>query len=219
MTAAGLEGSTLLFTGRNSSAAWKQFWMCPRYSEQKVKPSNAAHEKQHFQHQRDKWFTGVYSNLSPLSSCKLAGLAQGLHCDGRDVSTYESARTIRVLVTFSIVNFVFPPFPAILPIALDRWSPFRGLTKMRTKHSVKQQRCVSSVTFPLLKQREKHAINACWNSNFRCCSPWDHLQGLPAVRECLWCLLPAAITALRGREPSSSLSLTDVFPQNVPSDI
>lgn len=38
----------------------------------------------------------------------------------KEVNTYESARTIRVLVTFSIVNFVFPPFPAILPIALDR---------------------------------------------------------------------------------------------------
>lgn len=43
--------------------------------------------------------------------------------------TYTSAKTIRVRVTFSMVNLVFPPLPAILPIALDRWSPFRGLTK------------------------------------------------------------------------------------------
>ena len=35
---------------------------------------------------------------------------------------------MRVFVTFSIVNLVFPPFPAILPIALDKWSPFRGFT-------------------------------------------------------------------------------------------
>ena len=41
---------------------------------------------------------------------------------------YLSARTILVLVTFSIVNFVLPPLPAILPIALDKWSPLRGLT-------------------------------------------------------------------------------------------
>lgn len=43
--------------------------------------------------------------------------------------TYTSAKTIRVRVTFSMVNLVFPPLPAILPIALDRWSPFKGLTK------------------------------------------------------------------------------------------
>lgn len=39
-----------------------------------------------------------------------------------------SASTIRVFVTFSIVNLVFPPFPATLPMALDKWSPFRGFT-------------------------------------------------------------------------------------------
>lgn len=27
-----------------------------------------------------------------------------------------------------MVNLVFPPFPAILPIALDKWSPFKGFT-------------------------------------------------------------------------------------------
>lgn len=43
--------------------------------------------------------------------------------------TYESAKTILVLVTFSIVNFVFPPEPATLPIALDRWLPFKGFTE------------------------------------------------------------------------------------------
>ena len=47
------------------------------------------------------------------------------------MQTYESAKTIRVFVTFSIVNFVFPPFPAILPIALDKWSPFKGFTKRK----------------------------------------------------------------------------------------
>ena len=41
---------------------------------------------------------------------------------------YLSARTILVRVTFSMVNFVLPLWPATLPIALDRWSPFRGLT-------------------------------------------------------------------------------------------
>lgn len=33
---------------------------------------------------------------------------------------YLSASTILVFVTFSIVNFVFPPLPAILPMALDK---------------------------------------------------------------------------------------------------
>lgn len=45
--------------------------------------------------------------------------------------SHLSARTILVLVTFSIVNFVLPPIPAILPIALDKWSPFSGLTKRK----------------------------------------------------------------------------------------
>jgi hypothetical protein len=34
-----------------------------------------------------------------------------------------SAKTSRVLVAFSIVNFVLPPFPANRPIARDRCSP------------------------------------------------------------------------------------------------
>ena len=42
--------------------------------------------------------------------------------------THESAKTTRVLVTFSIVYFVRPLLPAILPIARDRLSPFSGLT-------------------------------------------------------------------------------------------
>lgn len=42
--------------------------------------------------------------------------------------TYLSASTILVLVTFSMVNFVFPFFPATLPIALDKWSPLSGFT-------------------------------------------------------------------------------------------
>ena len=36
---------------------------------------------------------------------------------------FESASTIRVFVAFSIVNFVFPAFPATRPIARERWSP------------------------------------------------------------------------------------------------
>ena len=47
--------------------------------------------------------------------------------------TYLSARTILVLVTFSMVNLVFPPVPAILPIARERWSPFRGFTARENK--------------------------------------------------------------------------------------
>lgn len=35
---------------------------------------------------------------------------------------------MRVFVTFSMVNLVFPPFPATLPMALDKWSPFSGFT-------------------------------------------------------------------------------------------
>ena len=43
-------------------------------------------------------------------------------------SAYESARTILVLVAFSIVNFVFPPCPATRPIARDKCSPFSVFT-------------------------------------------------------------------------------------------
>ena len=43
--------------------------------------------------------------------------------------TYVLAKIILVFVTFSMVNFVFPFLPANLPIALDKWSPFRGLTE------------------------------------------------------------------------------------------
>lgn len=116
---------------------------------------------------------------------------------------------------FSIVNFVFPPFPAILPIALDRWSPFKGLTKMRTKYSVKQQWCVSSVTFPLFKQREKHAINTCWNTSLLDAALLGTISRVSQQYRnvCDVCFLLLSITALGGREPSSSLSLMDVFPK------
>jgi len=51
--------------------------------------------------------------------------------DRLDGKTYESARMILVFDTFSIVNFVRPPLPAIRPIALARCSPFRGLTEKK----------------------------------------------------------------------------------------
>ena len=37
-----------------------------------------------------------------------------------ELHSHLSARTMRVLVTFSMVNFVLPPLPAILPMARDR---------------------------------------------------------------------------------------------------
>lgn len=43
-------------------------------------------------------------------------------------SAHVSARTILVLVTFSMVNLVFPPLPATRPMALERWSPRNILT-------------------------------------------------------------------------------------------
>ena len=43
--------------------------------------------------------------------------------------TYLSANTILVFVTFSMVNLVFPFFPASRPIALARLSPFNGFTE------------------------------------------------------------------------------------------
>lgn len=46
-----------------------------------------------------------------------------------------SARTILVFVTFSMVNFVFPPVPATRPIARDKWSPFNGFTERNTDNS------------------------------------------------------------------------------------
>ncbi len=49
--------------------------------------------------------------------------------------TYVSAKTILLLVTFSMVNFVLPFLPAILPTALARWSPLRGFTAKIIKAS------------------------------------------------------------------------------------
>jgi len=43
-------------------------------------------------------------------------------------NNYLLARTIRVCVTFSMVNLVLPWCPASRPIARDKWSPFNGLT-------------------------------------------------------------------------------------------
>lgn len=45
-----------------------------------------------------------------------------------DSSAHVSARTILVLVTFSMVNLVLPPLPATRPIARERWSPRSILT-------------------------------------------------------------------------------------------
>ena len=36
------------------------------------------------------------------------------------VKTHESARMILVFDTFSMVNFVLPPFPAMRPMARER---------------------------------------------------------------------------------------------------
>lgn len=58
--------------------------------------------------------------------------------------TYVSANTIRVFVTFSMVNLVFPPFPATLPMALDKWSPFKGFTadrKFNTHQTIRPHEC------------------------------------------------------------------------------
>ena len=43
---------------------------------------------------------------------------------------FESANTTRVLLAFSIANFVFPSFPAIRPIARPRCSPWRVFTSL-----------------------------------------------------------------------------------------
>ena len=52
-------------------------------------------------------------------------------CWCTDRLTFVSARTMRVVVTFSIVNLVFPPLPATRPIARDRCSPCSGFTVVR----------------------------------------------------------------------------------------
>ena len=44
---------------------------------------------------------------------------------------YSSARTMRHRVAFSMANFVRPFLPAIRPMALDKLSPFNGLTRKR----------------------------------------------------------------------------------------
>ena len=53
---------------------------------------------------------------------------------------FESATTMRVLVTFSIVNLVWPPLPAMRPMARERWSPWRGLTARQEKCAFEKQR-------------------------------------------------------------------------------
>ena len=52
-----------------------------------------------------------------------------------------SARTIRVFVTFSMVNFIRPPLPAMRPIARDRWSPFSGFTVEEKIVLVLEKKC------------------------------------------------------------------------------
>ena len=49
---------------------------------------------------------------------------------------------ILVLVTFSMVNFVFPPDPAILPMARDKWSPLSGRTEANQQRSGKKKQTV-----------------------------------------------------------------------------
>ena len=47
-----------------------------------------------------------------------------------------------MVVTFSIVNLVLPFFPANRPIALAKWSPFKGLTvELKIKHFKFKQTC------------------------------------------------------------------------------
>ena len=74
--------------------------------------------------------------------------------------TFWSATTIRVLVAFSIANFVLPPWPAIRPIARERWSPFNGLTSVTsndsTKRSSNRNKAIASGTSnPRIKAYEK----------------------------------------------------------------
>lgn len=88
--------------------------------------------------------------LGLFQPCVTKGNAQKIPIDqntflsscvaGQVKSTHVSASTMRVFVTFSMVNLVFPPFPAILPMALDKWSPFRGFTAKteNTRGTIKQ---------------------------------------------------------------------------------
>lgn len=62
-----------------------------------------------------------------------------------------SASTILVFVTFSMVNFVLPPLPANLPIALDWWSPLiccltSCISKDSTNRSSRRNRARASST-------------------------------------------------------------------------
>ncbi len=61
----------------------------------------------------------------------VSGGRMGKDVPGKNKSTYVSAKTILVLVAFSMVNLVLPPWPAIRPIARDKCSPPRALTKLR----------------------------------------------------------------------------------------
>lgn len=74
---------------------------------------------------------------------------------------------MRVFVTFSMVNLVFPPFPAILPMALDKWSPFRGFTANTQRKQLNTHQEIGHwVNFPAVESfhrkfqcRQKHNIS------------------------------------------------------------
>ena len=75
----------------------------------------------------------------------------------------ESARTIRVLVTFSMVNLVRPPFPANRPIARAKWSPDTSQIIFKLIYLQRQQ--VGTVSWPKwlpkgMKFDLNHQVNA-----------------------------------------------------------
>lgn len=76
--------------------------------------------------------------------------------------TYVSAKTILVLLAFSIVNFVLPSRPAIRPIARAKWSPCKVLTSLISKVSKKissnlNKAIASSTSKPKAKALRKSA--------------------------------------------------------------
>lgn len=74
---------------------------------------------------------------------------------------YSSAKTIRHRVAFSMAYFVRPFLPAIRPIARDKWSPFKGFTridKQQNKKGIRQTLLLWLITIVYFKRFEKQVV-------------------------------------------------------------
>ena len=99
-----------------------------------------------------------HQNSLPNIKLQMAVLAIFMFWNEPRMWIFVSASTILVLVTFSMVNLVFPPLPAILPMALDKWSPFRGLTSVTSKDSKNSSSSLNSASASWRRNRKNRIV-------------------------------------------------------------